>query len=168
MWYYYRPVPIDYTSDQIPFLISLRYVHILFYQVALKNHGTTTMVLQYAIGIAISSTLLTLVFSIPNGINTMVRTRVRTNIRAQPIALKNAYTKIYTKNKVNDDVKFLGQVVLLARCTRTRLVNVTQHGRSSPQPPLIQSHHKHLSLRRQRDSETPSHPSFISIIPTTA
>ncbi len=24
--------------------------------------------------------------------------------RAQPIALKNAYTKIYTKNKVNDDV----------------------------------------------------------------
>ena len=46
MWYYYaiphwyRPVPIDYTSDQIPFLISLRYVHILFYQVALKNTNT--------------------------------------------------------------------------------------------------------------------------------
>ena len=39
-YHWYRRVPIDYNSDQIPCLISLRYVRILFYQVALKNTNT--------------------------------------------------------------------------------------------------------------------------------
>ena len=36
-----------------------------------------------------------------------VSDHIYSRLRAAPIAQKNAYTKIYTKNKVNDDVKFL-------------------------------------------------------------